>query len=235
MPKNSMDEPNQILQEDLNQTKTLTGSIGLFDLNILPQRYRRKRIKLAVVGMWLLFLVLLGLLYPSGIMALKAQAFFNQSKIELAQVQTTLDSYQSVANELEELEAEIEGMYQFRDEIIESYQGIDFQSTKWSGTLFLVDENAPEGITWTLISQQGNEIRLDGVSQNYSTILELVDILQNLDEIQSVQIDTIDQVIIEESGAVMPEGGEDTQALPTPYSSYTFTILAYTSGEEGLP
>ena len=230
-----MDEPNQILREDLNQTKTLTGSIGLFDLNILPQRYRRKRIRLAVVGMWLLFLVLLGLLYPSGIMALKAQALFKQNQIDLAQVQATMDSYQSAASELEGLEAEIEGVYQLRDQIIESYQGIDFQSTKWSGTLFLIDEIAPEGITWTLISQQGAEIRLDGVSQNYSTILELVDILQDLDEIQSVQIDTIDQVIIEESGAVLPEGGEDTQPLPTPYPSYTFKILANTSGEEGLP
>lgn len=230
-----MDEPNQIFREDLNQTKNLAGSTGLFDLNILPQRYRRKRIKLAVVGMWLLFLVLLGLLYPTGIMALKAQALFQSSKIDLAQVQTTLDNYKSATNELEELEAEIEGVYQLRDQIIESYQGIDFQSTKWSTTLFLIDEIAPEGITWTLISQQGNEIQLKGVSQNYSIVLELVDILQDLDELQTVQIDTIDQVIIEESGAVLPESWEDTQPLPTPNPSYTFTILAYTSGEEGLP
>ena len=230
-----MDDPNQISENNIKKPIILAGSVGLFDINILPQRFRRKKISVGIVLPWLLFLVLLGLLYPSGIMALKSQAFFNQSEIELAQVQTTLDSYQSAANELEELEAEIEEMYQFRDQIIESYQGINFQSTKWSGTLFLIDENAPEGITWTLISQQGNEIRLEGISLSYSTILELGEILQGLDGIQNVQIDTIDQVIIEESGTVLPEGGEDTQPLPTPSPSYTFTILAYTSEEEGLP
>ena len=68
-----MDDPNQILGTPPKKTKLLTSSLDTFDLNLLPERYQPKRIRLVGVLPWLLFLVLLAAIYPSSILAQAAQ------------------------------------------------------------------------------------------------------------------------------------------------------------------
>ncbi len=82
-----MDDPNQLIGETQNKPLALAGSIDLFDLNILPLRHRRKKIKLVHILPWQILIILLGMLYPAGINALDAQAQFIQSKSDLNQVQ----------------------------------------------------------------------------------------------------------------------------------------------------
>ena len=129
-----MDDPKQKIGAELKKTISLVGSVGLFDINILPQRYRRKRIRLVSILPWFTFVTLLGLLYFSGILALEAQGQFKQSQIDLARVQSALESYQSSAEQVESLENEIEAAYLLRDQITDSYQGIDLTGTHWSDT-----------------------------------------------------------------------------------------------------
>jgi len=169
-----MDDPKQKIGNELNKTLSLVGSVGLFDINILPQRYRRKRIRLVSILPWLLFIVLLGLLYFSGILALEAQAQFKQSQIDLAQVQSALENYQSSAEQVESLENEIEAANLLRDQITDSYQGVDLTGTHWSDTLFSIKGIIPEGISLSLVTQQENQILLQGISNSYSIITDLL-------------------------------------------------------------
>lgn len=230
-----MDDPKQKTGNELNKTLSLVGSVGLFDINILPQRYRRKRIRLVSILPWLLFIVLLGLLYFSGILALEAQAQFKQSQINLAQVQSALESYQSSAEQVESLENEIEAAYLLRDQITDSYQGIDLTSTHWSDTLFSIKGIIPEGISLSLVTQQENQILLQGISNSYSIILDLVENLNELDAVQSVQIESVTRIVEEEYAAVEIETGDESQPVRSNNPSYSFSILTITSGEEGLP
>ena len=224
-----MDDPKQKISDDLNKPLALVGSIRLFDINILPQRYRRKRIRLLGILPWLLFIVLLGLLYFSGILALDAQAQFKQSQIDLAQIQSALESYQSSAEEIDFLENELEAAYQLRDQITSSYQGIDLTGTHWSDTLFSIKGIIPEGISSTLITHRENHVLLQGISNSYPVILDLVEKLNELDGVQSVQIETVTQIVeVVETG---DESRPDTSKNP----SYSFSILTTLSGEAGLP
>ena len=229
-----MDDPKQKISNELNKTLSLVGSVGLFDINILPQRYRRKRFRLASILPWLLFIVLLGLLYFSGIMALEAQAQFKQSQIYLAQVQTALENYQSSAEEVDLLENELEAAYLLRDQITDSYQGFDLTSTHWSDTLFSIKGTIPEGISLSLVTQRENQILLQGISNSYSIILDLVENLNELDAVKSVQIESITR-FVEEYAAIEIETGDESQPVRSNNPSYSFSILTITSGEEGLP
>ncbi len=230
-----MDDPKQKISDELNKTISLVGSVGLFDINILPQRYRRKRIRLVSILPWFMFIVLFGLLYPSGIMALEAQAQFKRSQIDLAQVQSVLQSYQSSAEQVDFLENEIEEAYQLRDQITASYQGIDLTGTHWSDTLFSIKGVIPEGISLTLITQQDNQIFLEGISTSYPIILDLVEKLNGLDAVQRVQIEFVTQIIEEEPAVVVVETGDESQPIRSKSPSYSFSILTITSGEGGLP
>jgi Tfp pilus assembly protein PilN len=227
-----MDDPKQKIGDELNKTISLVGSVGLFDINILPQRYRRKRIGWVNILPWLLFIVLLGLLYFSGTLALEAQAQFKQSQIDLAQVQSALESYQSSAEEVDLLENEA---YQLRDQITASYQGIDLTGTHWSDTLFNIQGIIPEGISLTLITHRENHILLQGISNSYPVILDLVEKLNELDAVQSVQIETVTQIIEAEPTGVEVETGEESQPGTSKNTPYSFSILTTLSGEAGLP
>lgn len=230
-----MDDPKQKIGDDLNKALPLVGSVGLFDINILPQRYRRKRIRLLSILPWFMFIVLLGLLYPSGIMALEAQAQFKRSQINLAQVQSVLESYQSSAEKVNSLENEIETAYQLKEQITASYQGIDLHGTNWSDTLFSIKGITPEEISLTLITQQDNQIFLEGISTSYPIILDFVEELKSLDELKSVQIESVTQIIEEEEPAVVEvETGDETQPIRSKSPSYSFSILTITSREGGL-
>ena len=230
-----MDDPKQKIGNELNKTLSLVGSVGLFDINILPQRYRRKQIRLVSILPWLLFIILLGLLYFSGILALEAQAQFKQSQIDLAQVQSALESYQSSAEQVESLENEIEAAYFLRDQITDSYLGFDLTGTHWSNTLFSIKGIIPEGISLSLITQQDNQILLQGISTSYPIILDLVEKLNGLDAVQSVQIESVIRIIEVEPSVVAVETGDESQPSTSKIPSYSFSILTTTSGEEGLP
>ena len=230
-----MDDPKQKIGDDLNKTISLVGSVGLFDINILPQRYRRKRIRLVSILPWIMFIILLGSLYPSGIMALEAQAQFKRSQTDLAQVQSALESYQSSAEQAVFLDNELEAAYQLRDQITDSYLGIDLNVTNWSDTLFSIKRIIPEGISLTLITQQDNQILLQGISNTYPIILDLVEKLSGLDSVQSVQIESITQIGEEARTVVVVETGDESQPITSKNPSYFFSILTITSGEKGLP
>ncbi len=228
-----MDDPKQILGDDSPQTKQLAGSLNLFDINILPQRYRRRKIRFINMLPWLVFLLLLGALYPSGITAMGAQSEFRLTQRKLNGLQSLLESHQSAAEEMESLQTEIDLQLERRDQILSSYQGLDLKGSNWSSILFLIEENAPAGILWIQISQRDGEIRLDGIANAYPTVLSLRDSLERIDGIINIQIDSIDQILEESPVIISPETGEDNQPGSNQTSSYRFTLLA-TVAEEGL-
>ncbi len=226
-----MDDPKQLSGEELTKTRILTGSIDLFNINILPERYHPKRLRLVGVLPWLLFILLLASLYPSVVVALEAKNSFNQINSEMVQIQASMEVYQSASDEAGRLVSEIEAEKLHRDQILESYQGIDLQGTNWSNTLYQIENNTPNGISWTQMSQLENEIQLEGISNNYPIILDVVDSLVSLDNIKSVQIESVDQIVEEEIVFIPPEGGEEILPVPTPLPSYSFTILVLTTVE----
>jgi len=221
-----MDDPKQILGDAPQKTSLLTGSLELFDINILPERYRRKKFRLVAVLPWLLLILFLAALYPSVLIAREAQSTFMRTQIEVTNLQTSLESYQSAAVELAALQEEINLQVQQKEQIQSSYQGLDLKGSNWSPTLFRVVQNAPDGISLTSVTQQDQEILLEGIAAAYPRVLEYLDSLSSLEEFSTVQIETIEQIIVDPLSLVPADPAGENLPTAAPPASYTFSLLA---------
>jgi len=215
----------------------LRGTADLFDINILPARYQRKRLTLLMILPWLLLLILLGTLYPTYIMATEAQGIFRQKRLDYAQTQVKLDFFQSNTEELEILQTQIDEKTAERDSILESYSGLDLTPEDWSPALFQIQAVVPEGIELSYLSRQGEAYRLEGIASQYPLIIELSDALTGIDALTNIEIDQIEQTPQEDAPALAdllpteadPENPEAAPAAEPTF--YTFTILFNSAGE----
>jgi len=227
-----MEDPTNQPHSIPKATHSLRGSRDLLDINILPDRFRRK--KLTIIGLlpWLLLFVLLGTIYPTYQLAVQSQSTFQEKRLALTRVQADLDFYQTSSQEQADLQSQLDNAQTQKAAIIESYGGLQLSNKKWSPTLFQINQLLPDGASWIQISQQNDTIRLDGVAPEYLLVIDLLDSLNNLDNLGSVEIDSIERIDTEQVPAPTVEDGEDvvssTEGSPTIYS---FTFLIETSGE----
>jgi Tfp pilus assembly protein PilN len=227
-----MEDPIKNLGNDPPKTRLLMGSLSLFDINILPERYRRRKIRFIGLLPWLIFLLLLAALYPTGLMALESQAVLREKQSAFNEIQSEVENFQVASDRLDALQANIDSQTELRDQIINSYQGLELNGSIWHSTFINLEAAAPDGISWKQISRQENELFINGIANNYSVVISLVDALDNLEELRDVRITTVDQIQVEEDQPTDLESGEDPAALPTLTPSFSFTIQALVA-EEG--
>jgi Tfp pilus assembly protein PilN len=225
-----MDDPNQILGKVPNKTKLLTSSLEAFDFNMLPERYQRRKIRLVAILPWMLFLLFISALYPSFLLAQETQSIFKRTEFEVTVLQTSLETYQSAANEIASLQDQIDSTTKRRDQILDSYQGIDLQGSSWSPALFKIDNTNPDGISWTSIIQQDQEISLEGIASTYQDVLDLKSRLTNLGVFSDVRIDSIDQIITDPS-EIAVENTEDGQSPISLPPIYNFSVVVSLKAE----
>jgi len=210
----------------------LRGSKELFDINILPERFRRKRLTLIGILPWLLLLILLGTIYPTYTLAIQTQETFQENRMALARVQADLAFYQTTNQEQEELQSQLADALAQKEAIIQSYGGLSFSSLRRSPLLYQIHQTLPEGISWVQITQQNQTIRLDGMAAEYQLVIDLMDSLKKLGSLAEVEIDSIEQIESEETPFLEAENeaeaGNPNQA---PAMLYSFSILTKAAGE----
>lgn len=219
-----MEDPTKQTPPEPTSALPLRGSRDLFDINILPDRFRRKKLSLARILPWVILVVLLGTIYPTYQLAIQEQNTFRENRLALARVQAELDLYQTNSQEEEDLQNQIDDALAQKDAIIQSFGGLKFSNIKWSPTLFQIDQLLPEGVSWVQISQQYESIQLDGYSTEYQAVINLLDSLNGLDSLGNVEISSIEQMDPEEAA----EGASDSEI---PAVIYRFTILTKVVGE----
>jgi Tfp pilus assembly protein PilN len=219
-----MEDPTKQTPPEPRAALPLRGARELFDINILPDRFRRKKLSLASILPWLILAVLLGTIYPTYQLAIQEQSAFRDNRLALARVQAELDFYQTSSQEQEDLQNQIDDALAQKDAIILSFGGLKFSNIKWSPTLFQINQLLPEGVSWVQISQQNESIQLDGYSAEYQRVINLLDSLKSLDNLGSVEISSIEQMDPEEGSVTAP----DSEPPPV---IYRFTILTNLVGE----
>ncbi len=228
-----MNDPNTLLANDRPPSFPLAGSLKLFDINILPERYRRRKVRLIGVVPWLAFIVLLLALYPSILVAMQAQVDFSLARERVASLQATIENTQTNADEFDRITAEIQAQSARRDQILASYEGLELAGSSWSTTLLDIIASTPDGIQYTQITQQEGLIYLDGIADSYSAVLDLSDSLQEIKDFHSVQINSIEEILPEDTAAPLDAPEEDGQPGSIPKPSFTFTLAAVLF-EEGV-
>ena len=230
-----MDDPKKISPNDLKKTPQLRGSVDLFDINILPFRLQRRKVTLVRVLPWLILPILMGALYPTGINTLNAQNDFREKRADLLLTQAELEIMQTNTQSLENIQSEIANEIERRNQILESYGGINLQGTNWNETLRRIHQITPPEIVWNSISQQGDEITLEGIAASYQFVIDLSDSLNDLKGLQSAEIIFVEQVSSEDLiAAPLVLEGEAEAVVLNQGPFYSFTILSITE-EEVLP
>jgi Tfp pilus assembly protein PilN len=192
--------------------------VNILDLNILPPRYRRRRLSLRTLRLWLMMLAFAGLIYPSYVVYRRADVALKRQELTLAGVQIKLDAYEPLVAEKDELIAQIEEVKDQSLEIETMAENAVIQEVAWSEILQSIVETIPQGIDLVSIGQLDNEVRLVGLAENRRLPPNLMDDLMDTGLFVEGRIEYMVQQLPEET-----ESGEAVTTVST--AAYEFEIM----------
>ncbi len=190
------------------------------DLNILPPRYRRRRLSLRTLRLWLIMLAFVGLIYPSYVVYSRADVALKRQELKLAGIQRVLDEYQPLLAEKDELLAQIEDVQNQSLEIEAVAENAVIQDFIWSEILQSIVDTIPQGVELVSISQLDNEVLIVGLADNRRLPPNLMDDLMETGLFVDARIEYMIQQLPEETAA---ETEEIVTSVSTPV--YQFEIM----------
>lgn len=188
---------------------------GLLDLNVLPQRYRRRRLAWASVAPWIALAGMLALVVPTYRWFSTTNETFNQIAGNLARQQATLVSMKGPSGTEEALQTQVAQVMDQAHAYQSLTRDVNLQQVAWGPTISGVLTKMPPGLEVDSIAQSGAVLTLDGTAFAYQLPLDYARTLDASGKFQSVQVKII-QRVNPTSTSLGP--------TPTPVSSGTFAF-----------
>ena len=167
---------------------------ALLDIDVLPQRYRRKKLTWAAVAPWVALAGMLALVLPTYQWFSATNDNFNQIAGNLARQQATLASVKSPSVTEEALQTQVA---QVMDQV-NAYQNltgdINLQQVAWGPTISGVLTKTPPGLYVDSIAQSGPVLTLNGTASAYQLPLDYARALETSGKFVSVQVKVIERV-----------------------------------------
>jgi Tfp pilus assembly protein PilN len=197
-------------EQESNQrpVRTDRGSrrASMLDLNVLPSRYRRPRLRWAAVAPWLSLLGLIILVYPIFQWFLTTNQGFSFVARDLDHQRATQILLETPSGTEAALRSEIAEVQAETDRLQSAVQSIDLQKVAWGDVIRYVIGQAPGGALVTQVSGQGSGLVLNGQATTYPIALVYAQRLKDSGRFVSVQVDVISQT---------PETSPTPTAVPT--------------------
>ena len=198
----------------------------ILQMNILPERHQRRKIRPGTVLALIFILVQLLLLYPVSSILTQEQSRFLARKSAFQELQTKVDSYNTPQEHIAELEAELESANQQLLGFEDSYSALNFQNTAWSEFLDLVLKQTPDALLVESILFQDSTILIVGRSESYQLPLVMVNNLQSQELFSGARALSIQVIPSEEDPQTpsLPAGNPETDTNQS--LIYSFEISA---------
>jgi Tfp pilus assembly protein PilN len=190
---------------------------NLLDINILPSRYRRRRLTWRAILLGLTPLLFALLLSASGYLWLDTSARLQQQQEALRRAQAALDEYQPLLDQQEDMAAQLEGIRTQSDQIHEAVANASLRDLHWSEALELIVRTIPEGVEITNIDLSESEVSISGNASDHMLPLSLADLLFQSPLIADITINSIEEFLPQRSD----DGAEQGDEAPW----YRFEIL----------
>jgi Tfp pilus assembly protein PilN len=219
-----MSDPISELRKAAIATPRNSPDRTLLDLNLLPERHRGKRISLVKILPYFLILALVGLLFPAFSQLQSTQVELRTREIELDEIQVALASYEPLMAEIEGLQTRIDTAQARIQVIQDSYEHIQFKSTRWSRYLEMVLLITPGNILINSLDQEEVQIILNGYALNHNDVLELQDDLEATGEFHQVSIDFLARVPVETLNLDSPPEADPEEDEPPDYFGFQLTM-----------
>jgi Tfp pilus assembly protein PilN len=197
---------------------------SLLKINILPQRYRRKRVKPIAVLPWLFLLILLVLIYPLGRILADETAAYRSRVQEFETVQNAINNYNDRKVEQEALQADLEAAQQELDLFEESFGNLPVDTYRWSALFKQLNDLTPSGITLESMDLQNDRILLTGFSETYQPPLIMVEKIRGLDDISRAELNVIQLQEKSEPDSGLSQDNQAPTAQSEPMIGYQFEI-----------
>lgn len=167
------------------------GKLTALDVNFLPERYRPRRLRFAMLRPWLVLLAFGALLVPSVQLFSQRTAELHRIQAQQEAVSSELDNYQPLANQRDALQARIDQAQLQIGAIEDAYDIINIQLHTWSALLPRVLAAAPDQLYLGAVTQSDLQITLEGYALSYALPSAYADRLEALGEFESVEIQLI--------------------------------------------
>jgi len=199
-------------------------ALPMIDLNILPERYRKRKLTLTAARPWMFLLAYALLLIPIIRLFTEANLELKRVESDLASVQSSLAEYRPLAEEKEAIKAQIEEVIRQAGEIESATQSATIQEIVWSNVLNDILRIAPDGVEIAIVDISGHEMVIMGVAENHWLPISLADDLLESGLFTSVIVNALVQL-----NPPDPSAGETIEPAPPP--EYEFEITLILGGE----
>jgi hypothetical protein len=206
---------------------------GLLDVNLLPERYQRARLKWSSVLAWLALIVLIGLLVPSYQRWQISSEKLNVERLALVQAQSDMESIDPDAEARAKLQEQIDTALSRAADLRTAASAISIQDVEWGSTIGSIRAAQVNDLRLTGILVDGGTVQLNGDAKSYSLPLDYAAALRSTGDFQSVVVESISKVELspeqqaEVSGAAIPAPAEEGSPIPSggePVIRYSFEI-----------
>lgn len=189
---------------------------GLLDINLLPDRYRRRWPAPATVLAWLVAVALLGALVLSYRTYRSAHLEYQEQRAGHEAAQQQLEAEDSLAEDLNALRADIEAAQQEAATLQRSANALAIQEISWGTTLSSILELAPDGLDVNSVGQSEDTVGLQGTAEAYYLPLVYAAALSNSHPEALVTV--------QEIHVLVPQA--EQEPTPTPSEAETSTAPA---------
>jgi len=201
-----------------SRKKKRSKQVQMLDLNILPERYQRRRLSLRTLRLWFVMLAFAGLIYPSYLIYSQADTALKRQENKLAGIQLVLDEYEPLVEEKDELLAQIQETENQNLEIEMVAENAVIQDEVWSEILQSIVSTIPEGIELVSIHQRDTEVLIVGLAEDRRLPPSLMDALLDSGNFSEARIEYMVKQLPEET---------ESEEIVAPISSpaYEFEIM----------
>ena len=187
------------------------------DLNLLPERYRRRRLSFRGLRPWILTIGFSLMLVPSFKLLGQASANLKPLQEDSRQTLAELAGFREVSEERQALQKDYEDLISQTAQIEADYQSISIQQVLWGPMLKTVVGLVPGGVRLTSISQSVDEVTLEGEADAYMLPLDYADRLREGGQFSDVIVDSLRRLA--------PSNSTDGSTVePQPAQGFSFEI-----------
>ena len=187
------------------------------DLNLLPERYRRRRLSFRGLRPWILTIGFSLMLVPSFKLLGQASANLKPLQEDSRQTLAELAGFREVSEERQALQKDYEDLISQTAQIEADYQSISIQQVLWGPMLKTVVGLVPGGVRLTSISQSVDEVTLEGEADSYMLPLDYADRLREGGQFSDVIVDSLHRLA--------PSNSTDGSTVePQPAQGFSFEI-----------
>jgi Tfp pilus assembly protein PilN len=167
------------------------GQNSFIDLNILPERYRPRKLSFRRTRPWLVAIGYALVLIPSFQLLAQASSVIGPLEREFRDTTAALADFREVSQEREALQAQYDELIRQASQIQTDYRSATIQTVPWGSTLKAIVGLTPGGVRLTSISQSADEVMLTGEADAYALPLDYADRLMQRGSFSDVIVDAI--------------------------------------------